>query len=193
MPRALLFMKDSVCNHNLTPLNTQSSHPTLSLADGPSTPPDPPNLPSHVCHMVLEDEMDLEKASSAHLPDRPSVNSPLSLFLTFLAGVIGNPSNQLGNGAAKLDLNLLEIIQKMMEVEATHLSHLEKRVKLLESLEVCMTDLKENWQIPPKPEFPAGVSSYARATGPAPKPSPPQMLLKFQLYPSSHLSPILIN
>ncbi|KNZ61026.1 uncharacterized protein VP01_1461g4 [Puccinia sorghi] len=96
----------------------------------PPRPPDP-NLPNHAQRVVLEDEMDLEAPTC--LPDKPTANPPSSVFLTFLAGVIGNPNNRLADGAVKLNLNSLGVIQRMMDAEATRLSQLEKRVELLES------------------------------------------------------------
>ncbi|KNZ47097.1 uncharacterized protein VP01_6689g1, partial [Puccinia sorghi] len=65
----------------------------------------------------------------------PWLTPPASVFLAFLAGIIGNPNNQLADGAIKIDQNSLGVIQRMMEAEATHLSQLEKCVMLLESLE----------------------------------------------------------
>ncbi|KNZ48012.1 uncharacterized protein VP01_5975g1 [Puccinia sorghi] len=144
------------------------------MAHGPSKTPDPPNLPNHAQHVVSEDEMDLENAAPTHLPDRPTVNPPSSIFLTFLARIIGNPSNRLADGTVKIDLNSLGIIQRMMEAEATRLSKLEERVEQLESFEARLA-LEGSRQAPLTSGMTAGTHLYARGTGPAPKPTPPQI------------------
>ncbi|KNZ53395.1 uncharacterized protein VP01_3251g1 [Puccinia sorghi] len=98
-------------------------------------PPEPPKLPNHTQRVVSENDMDLENAAPTRLPNKPSVNPPSSIFLTFLAGIIGNPNNRLADGAVKIDLNSLGTMQRMMDAEATRLSKLEERVEQLESFE----------------------------------------------------------
>ncbi|KNZ48938.1 uncharacterized protein VP01_5311g1 [Puccinia sorghi] len=138
----------------------------------PPSPPDPPNLPGHVSRVTMDNGMDLEDASQTRLPVKPTTNPPSSLFLTFLAGIIGNPEDQLVDGAVKIDPNSLGIIHRMMEAKATRLLHLEKRVAALESFETRLIALEEN-HLPPQPTTRTVTKLYAKAIGPSTSPTPP--------------------
>ncbi|KNZ53130.1 uncharacterized protein VP01_3336g1 [Puccinia sorghi] len=105
----------------------------------------------------LADFMDLEDTPETCLPEQPLVNPPVLVFLAFLAGIIGNPKNQLEDGVIKLDQKSLGI-QRMMEAEATCLSQLEK---LLESHEAKLPTIR--FQI-------------LRNTGPVTGPAPPSVI-----------------
>ncbi|KNZ53838.1 hypothetical protein VP01_3121g1, partial [Puccinia sorghi] len=64
----------------------------------PPRPPDPPNQSKHASREDLVDGMDLEDAPQTRLPEKPTTNPPSLVFLTFLAGIIGNPNNCLADG-----------------------------------------------------------------------------------------------
>ncbi|KNZ46194.1 uncharacterized protein VP01_7481g1 [Puccinia sorghi] len=133
-------------------------------------PPDPPNLPNHAQHVVSENDMDLENAylenaAPTRLPNRPSVNPPSSIFLTFLAEIIGNPNNRLADGAVKIDLNSLGTMQRMMDAEATRLSKLEEHVKQLESFEARLSALEGSRQPPQTSSIPAVTHSTSSKRG----------------------------
>ncbi|KNZ44651.1 uncharacterized protein VP01_895g4, partial [Puccinia sorghi] len=145
--RILSTTTNSPLLHTSTHHTPQTSIPhTRILSPAPSPwpmalarPPNPPNLPNHPQHVVSEDEMDLENAAPTRLPGRPSINPPSSVFLTLLAGIIGNPNKCLADGAA------------------TRLSKLEEHFEQLESFEARLSTLEGSRQPPQTSAIPTGT------------------------------------
>ncbi|KNZ43874.1 uncharacterized protein VP01_9770g1, partial [Puccinia sorghi] len=136
----------------------------------------------HVQHMILEDK----KMTSRTIPQCVPRTDLLSIPLC---------CNKRANGAVKIDLNSLEIIQKMMDMEAKRLSQCEKCVKMLESFEARLTTL-EGCRQAPQPST-SGTRSYARATVLVPKLTPmasaPSKRVLHKMKEKFNSEPILIQ
>ncbi|KNZ63649.1 uncharacterized protein VP01_11182g1, partial [Puccinia sorghi] len=122
-------------------------------------------------HVPLNDVMETDHTSQTCIPTRPTILPPSSVFLTFLASVIGNPNNCTPDGTLSIDPNSLAVIQQMMAAEASHLAQMDKRMdqmaKLLESLETRLGNLENARPAAPSrpPNAMPGQKSYAKAIG----------------------------
>ncbi|KNZ47473.1 uncharacterized protein VP01_6377g1, partial [Puccinia sorghi] len=129
----------------------------------PPIPPTPPDPKATASNAPPEDAMETEHSPLPHVP---------SVFLTFLASVIGNPSNRAPNGTLHINPNSLSVIQQMMAAEATRLAQMDKRMdqmaKLLETFKARLGSLENACGLVATRK-PAGTStgqkSYAGATG----------------------------
>ena len=89
----------------------------------------------------MEEDADPGNTFSTHIPTRPNMGPRTSVFLTYLASVLGNPHNKLPNGALWIDPDSLGVIQRLMEAEVMQLLQMEKCMdQMLKTQELMMKE-----------------------------------------------------
>ncbi|KAA1097359.1 hypothetical protein PGT21_004022 [Puccinia graminis f. sp. tritici] len=128
----------------------------------------------------MDEDIDVHDAPDTRPPPKPTCVPPSSVFLTFMASLIGNPMNRSPEGAIVIDPNTAGVLGTMMEAEAARLTELDKRMdqltSMFQTLDNRLKSVEDARSSAPTPSPHPGKSSYAKVTGPPTAPRAPTIL-----------------
>ena len=86
----------------------------------------------------MEDDTDPGGAPPARFPAKPSTLLPSSIFLAYIADILDNLYNQKPNGALRIELDSIRVIQHLMDMEVKRINQMEKCMDCMLSQQDCI-------------------------------------------------------